>query len=338
MVFPECAASVKASVGSMKFDPAPRRSTLKETGFRFVTAAIWRKHGGMSSSPPLPTFALVIISGALALGLCLVAPTGCAKTGEISRVKAHAAVEELSKAAVVDVEEVRRGLPVGSKQLEAFFADEKAQGDAAAAKHALELARARVQDLRTAKSTFFLLADKSGLILRSDQEHDALSAKNLFSAFDLKPAVSGKYVEARGSMPEAAGVRGRGDGQWAAAVPVFKGNEVVGVYATGWSWSAYAYRLENQLRSRVKSEAADGKTKEPLVYVYVVVEKEAYGAPISPDVNAKAVKESGLMGRASGEAVVDTAQEIDGRDFGIALRRVPALGADVAIAVVRSET
>jgi hypothetical protein len=36
--------------------------------------------------------------------------------------------------------------------------------------------------------------------------------------------------------------------------------------------------------------------------------------------------------------VVDIAQEIEGRDFGIALRRVPALGPDVAIAVVRSET
>ena len=44
------------------------------------------------------------------------------------------------------------------------------------------------------------------------------------------------------------------------------------------------------------------------------------------------------MGRASGEAVVDAAQEIEGRDFGLALKRVPALGADVAIAVVRSET
>ena len=46
----------------------------------------------------------------------------------------------------------------------------------------------------------------------------------------------------------------------------------------------------------------------------------------------------GLMGKANGEVVVDATQEIEGRDFGIALRRAPALGADVAIAVVRSET
>jgi len=244
----------------------------------------------------------------------------------------------LAKAANADVAEVRQGLPVGAKQLEAFFADDKAQGDAAAAKEALNNARGRVQDLRTAKSTFFLLADKNGLILRSDLEHDGLASKNLFSAFELKAATTGKYVEARGSMPEAAGVRGRSDGQWTAATPVMKGAEVGGVYATGWSWSAYAYRLENQLRSTVKSEASAAGTREPLVYVYVVVDKEAYGAPISPEVNAKAVKDSGLLGRASGESVVDAAQEIEGRDFGIALKRVPALGADVAIAVVRSET
>lgn len=287
----------------------------------------------MRPSLPAPTLALLFATLPLSLSL-----GACTKAGETSKQKARSGVELLAKAAATDVEEVRHGLPLGAKQLEPFFADEKAQGDATAAKDALEKARGRVQDLRTAKSTFFLVAGKDGVILRSDLEHDALAGKNVFSGFDLKPAATGKYVEARGSLPEAASVRGRPDGQWAAAVPVMKGTEVAGIYATGWSWSAYAYRLENQLRSTVKSEATEEKTKLPLVYVYVVVEREVYGAPVSPDVNAKAVKDSGLMGRASGETVVDVAQEIEGRDFGIALRRVPALGPDVAIAVVRSET
>jgi hypothetical protein len=265
-------------------------------------------------------------------------PLSCAKTSEVSKKKAHEHVALLARAAQIDVEEVRKGLPLGAKQLESFVAEPKAGEDAAAAKHALETARSRVQDLRTAKSTFFLLADPSGRIWRSDLEHDALADKNLFTAFpELKAGLS-KYTESRGSMAEAAGVRGRPDAQWAAAVPIMKGDQAGGVYATGWSWSAYAYRLENQLRSSVKSEAAAAQTKEPLVYVYIVVEKEAYGAPISPDVNAKAIKNSGLMARAQGETVVEAAQEIEGRDFGIALRRVPALGADVAIAVARSET
>jgi hypothetical protein len=264
---------------------------------------------------------------------------GCTKTGEISKQKARGHVQLLAKAAEVDVEEVRKGLPLGAKQLEKFFAQEKPGENATEAKESLELARNRVQDLRIAKSTFFLAADKAGTILRSDLEHDALAGKNLLASFPgLSAAASGKYTEARGSMAEAAGVRGRSDGQWAAAIPVMKGADVAGIYATGWSWSAYAYRLENQLRSTVKAEAKEASSKEPLVYVYVVVEKEVFGAPISPDVNAKAIKDSGLMGRASGESVVDGAQEIEGREFGLALRRVPALGPDVAIAVVRSET
>lgn len=264
---------------------------------------------------------------------------GCTKTAEISKQKARAHVELLAKAAQVDVEEVRKGLPLGAKQLENFFASAAPGVDATEAKASLELARGRVQDLRTAKSTFFLVADKKGSILRSDLEHDALAGKALFGAFaGLEAAAHGKYVEARGSIPEAAGVRGRSDGQWVAAAPVMKGSDVAGIYATGWSWSAYAYRLENQLRSAVKSEARESATKEPLVYVYVVVEKSVFGAPISPDVNAKAIQDSGLLGRAAGDAIADATQEIEGRDFGLALKRVPALGQDVAIAVVRSET
>lgn len=264
---------------------------------------------------------------------------GCTKSSELSKQKARSHVELLSKAAQLDVLEVQKGLPLGAKQLETYFADGKAGENAATAKEVLQTARSRVQDLRTAKSTFFLFASTQGIILRSDLEHDALAGKSLFAAFgELKAASAGTYVESRGSMAEAAGVRGRSDGQWVAATPILKGAEVAGIYATGWSWSAYAYRLENQLRSAVKSEARESQAKEALVYVYVVVENEVYGAPISPDVTAKAIKASGLLGRATGEAVVDAAQEIEGRDFGLALKRVPALGRDVAIAVVRSET
>jgi hypothetical protein len=273
--------------------------------FRFTRSARFAHFGGFVRRS-LRTRSARFSPFAAAAGLALVfglsiLSLSCAKTGEVSRKKAREHVELLAKAAQVDVEEIRKGLPLGAKQLEAFFSQGKAGEDAAAAKNALELARARVQDLRTAKSTFFLLADMQGSVLRSDQEHDALAGKNLFGAFpDLKAAL-GKYSETRGSMPEAAGVRGRSDGQWAAAIPVVKGSETIGVYATGWSWSAYAYRLENQLRSSVKSDAAANQTKEPLVYVYVVVEKEAYGAPISPDVIAKAITSGGLLGRVRSE-------------------------------------
>jgi hypothetical protein len=267
---------------------------------------------------------------------------GCTKSSEVSRQHARAHVEFLAKAATADVEEVRRGLPLGAKQLEAFFAGEKPGEDAAEAKEALERARGRVQDLRVSKGTFFLVAQADGRILRSDQQHDALADKNLFAGFEaLKMASTGKYVEAHGSIPEAAGVKGRPDAQWAAAISVppepHNAGDVRGVYATGWSWSSYAYRLENQLRSSLRSALAQ-RESEPLVYVYVMVGREVYGAPVSPEVTAKTIKQSEVLRRAGESALVDEAREIEGRDFGLALKRVPALGPGVGIVVVRSET
>jgi hypothetical protein len=111
---------------------------------------------------------------------------------------------------------------------------------------------------------------------------------------------------------------------------------VHGLYVTGWSWSAYAYRLETALRSQLGSEL-EANAKMPLAYVYVVVEKSAFGAPVSPDVNAKAIAE--LDPLAKGGPQPQTYQlEITGREFGLAVVRVPELGERVGIAVLRSET
>ena len=64
----------------------------------------------------------------------------------------------------------------------------------------------------------------------------------------------------------------------------------------------------------------------------------AYGAPVSPEVNAKAILAEKPLEHAQGDAVFAKTVDITGRDFGLAVKRVPALGKDVAIAVLRSET
>lgn len=121
------------------------------------------------------------------------------------------------------------------------------------------------------------------------------------------------------------------------AAPISAGGKVKALYATGFAWSAYAYRLENALRGSVKSGLGSNQ-KEPLLYVYVVVEKQAFGAPVSPEVNAQAILSHDPLGKAQGDAVYSAAIEITGRDFGLGVKRAPALGADVAVAVLRSET
>jgi hypothetical protein len=265
--------------------------------------------------------------------------SGCKKSSAVSAdfAKVHLAV--LHKAVAGDVAEVRSGLPQGAKYLLPVFATGRPPGeDPHGARIALETARNKVQDLRVSKGTFFAVTDASGLVIRDDQEQDALAGHPLLPAFpELQSALVGKYVETRGSLPEASGVRGRSDGQWVAAEPVAASGEVKGLYVTGWSWSSYAYRLEQALAANLRGALAEGQ-KMPLVYVYVIVDKDIFFAPISPEVNARAIAALAPLGHASASQPVSFELEIAGREFGLAVELTPELGKNVALAVLRSET
>ncbi|MCC6902867.1 MAG: hypothetical protein IT377_28105 [Polyangiaceae bacterium] len=273
------------------------------------------------------------LSAVLILGL-----TACDGDKKLSQSKAAEHVASLVETATADVQEIRSGLPEGAKHLVKLFEGTAApKDDLPAVREALDKARNKVQDLRVAKSTFFALVDDQGTVVRNDQDQDLMAGKNALQSFPgLKAALEGKYVETRGSMPEAAKVKGT-DGQWVAAAPIQVGDKVKALYTTGVSWSAYAYRLENSLRSSVRGSMPANK-KEPLIYVYVVVEKQVFGAPVSPEVNAQAIANQDPLGKAQGDAVYSAVIEITGRDFGLGLKRAPALGTDVAVAVLRSET
>jgi len=262
----------------------------------------------------------------------------CDGDKKLSQSKAAEHVVSLVETATGDVQEIKNGLPEGAKHLAKLFEGGAApKDDLPAVREALDKARNKVQDLRVAKSTFFALVDDQGTVLRNDQDQDLMAGKNAFQSFPgLKAALDGKYVETRGSMPEAAKVKGT-DGQWVAAAPIRVGDKTRALYATGFSWSAYAYRLENSLRSSVRSSMPANK-KEPLIYVYVVVDKQVFGAPVSPEVNAQAIATGDPLAKAQGDAVFSSVIEITGRDFGLGIKRAPALGAEVAVAVLRSET
>jgi hypothetical protein len=122
-----------------------------------------------------------------------------------------------------------------------------------------------------------------------------------------------------------------------AAVPVRQEATTRALYATGWSWSAYAYRLENAARSAARSVTTE-QQKMPLLYAYVIVEDAVYGAPVSPDVNARAIRDQGLLGKLRAGEPLTVELEITGRGFGLGAELVPELGDKVAIAVLRSET
>jgi hypothetical protein len=277
----------------------------------------------------------------LALGLvCLGASQlGCEDAGLKSAQLAEAHAGFLAAAVTEDVREVRDGLPRGAPLLAPLFeAALPERPDSESARAALSVARDKVQDLRTAKSTFFAVVTRDGYILRNDREADEMAGKQLFASFPtLASAVERGYTEALGTMPEAAGVRGRPDAQWVAAAPVAAKGQVVGLYLTGWSLAAYAYRLETALRSDVLSNTPSGG-KVPLLYVYVLAGGGAHGAPVAPVVNGEAILRLDPLAKTKGDAVWSAPLDIEGRRFGVAVRRTPALGADMAVAVLRSET
>jgi hypothetical protein len=272
------------------------------------------------------------------VSLCVPLLGGCANDAKKSAAQAQEQVQALEAVVREDVREVRAGLPLGAAELAKSLPAE-GEIDAPTAREALEKTRNKIQDLRIAKSTFFALVAPSGVVIRDDQQQDRLAGKNLVQAFPALTAalLSNVVVETRGSMPEAAEVRGKPDGQWVAAVVVRQGAAARALYATGWSWSAYAYRLENSLRSAARS-AANAQQKEPLLYAFVIVEGDVYGAPVSPEVNARAVHEHIDVAKLKEGVPTKVELEITGRSFGLAAELAPDLGGNVAIAVLRSET
>lgn len=278
-------------------------------------------------------FWTLLFFGALALQL------GCEDQGKKSARLVEADLAHVVAAAQRDVGEVRRGMPAGAQELSRLFAEADPEMPASAdARRELLRLRDDNLDLSAAKSTFFLIAHRDGTILRNNLEEDEMVDQDLFAAYPgSRRALAEDYLEFTGSWELARGVNGRPDAQWLAASRVMVKDKVAGLFVTGWSWSSYAYRLETALRSHVLGETEEGG-KVPLHYVYVIVGGKAYGAPVAPEVNGKAILEQNPLQKAKAEAPLTLELEITHREFGLGLQKVPELGDDVVLAVLRSET
>jgi hypothetical protein len=275
-----------------------------------------------------------------AVAVIALSTLGCEDVGKKSASKAKAHIEFLVKASKRDVEEVRKGLPVGAKLLAPVF-DEVAPERPAAVDVREELLRVRSanDDLDSAKSTFFLVAAADGEILRNNLDTDEMAGKNLFEVYpEAKSARKKGYFEFTGSWEIARGVNGRPDAQWVAVSPILTADgKEAGLFAAGWSWSSYAYRLEMSLRSDILSSTEEGH-KVPLLYVYVLVGEKSYGTPIAPVTNGVELLKLRPHEKVKGEEIWTRPLTIERREFGVAIQRVVELGENVLIAVLRSET
>lgn len=272
-----------------------------------------------------------------------VALGGCRDSGKLSAEEGRANVKLLVELAEKDVGEIERGLPEGAKRMAARLASEKdqdAKANSAQIRSALLKIRQQVPDLGVAKSTFFAFTDERGIAVRNDLEQDTMAGKDLVAAYpEFKKAMTGEaYVSTQGTFPGTPNPQGP-DKEWVAAVPVKReAGTLIGLLVTGWTYRRFAYHLQESLKRDIQDRLLrEGNTgKLPVLYVFLYDRENVYGARGTPQVNEAALRQVNLVEKtATGNSAAPLT--IEGRSFGWAAARVPKLGSDVGIVVLRSE-
>lgn len=268
--------------------------------------------------------------------------SGCKDQGKISAQRATEDVAMLSKLADADVAEIERGLPEGAKRIGALWSAKDGEGDPRedlpAVRAALTKVRRDVPDLNVSKSTFFAVTDDKGVAIRNNLEQDAMAGKDLMALFPELAKAKDGYTVTTGAFPETVGIPFK-DKDWIAAAPIAGSDgKLLGFYITGWTFRRFAYHLQESLRHELSERlrAAGDTGKLPIFYVAVFDRTGVYGAPKTPPVNEKALEDADLVGKTAG-GVHQSSLEIADRAFGYAAARVPKLGADTGIVVLRSE-
>lgn len=265
--------------------------------------------------------------------------TGCGDAAKASEKVAAQRLPGVVALVKEDVGQVRRGLPEGSAKLGKLLGAD-AGADLLGMQRSIASARAGVNDLQFAKSTFFTFVDTTGTAVRSEADPDLLASKSVFASLPklakaIEPA-SG-VVEDFGELKDVH-IRAGDDFTWAAAHPVKddKG-EVKGAFVTGWSLRGLAYHLEEMTKREVVEAAKkEGKKSVPVLYVFVLRGKKAYGAGQTPKVNTEAVEGLDLMSKTQA-GTFTTTLDITGRTFGVAAARTPEYAEDMGVAVIASE-
>ena len=142
-----------------------------------------------------------------------------------------------------DAKQVREGLPKGAEVM-AKHLDRDPADDLEGVKRAIQKARASIDELVVAKSTFFVFVDVKGVVLRSEVEPDLPAGKSLVEAIPGANAMlsaDAKLVEAWGYMDGCRGVNVGGDLQWVMGYPVRSPEgDHEGSFVTVWSLLQYA--------------------------------------------------------------------------------------------------
>lgn len=265
----------------------------------------------------------------------------CGCKGQAKEVAGRAALDDAYLVDLIakDVAEIERGMPQGAARLAPLLADgADPRQDAAGARKALLRMRRDVMDLNVAKSTFFALADTNGIAIRNDLEEDVMAGQNLFSIFAPLAKAKDGFVTAVGAFPGPPGKNGP-DKDWVAAIPVKRSDGSTGaILVTGWSFRYFARHLQSTLESRLldQAKASGNAGRLPVYYVALFDAAGVYSAPLTPQVDEKALAGQDLTAKTASGPYQGTLTITD-RDFGFAAQRTPRLGPDIGVVVLRSE-
>jgi hypothetical protein len=232
---------------------------------------------------------------------------------------------------------VRDGLPEGAKLL-AKQLDTDPGADPEGLRRAIQKARAGVHDLVVAKSTFFVFVDDKGVVLRSEEDPDLAAGKSLIEEVpDAKKILAGGgLIEVWGSMHGLRGYEAGADLEWLVGHPVHSTDgKLSGAFVTGWSLRRYAEYLEVHARQHLEQTAEDKTKPQPLLYVFVVKGKQAYGGKLTPELNSDQLSKMDLVTKAKAGDFREQV-EIEGRKFYVTAKPAPTLADDAAIAVMIS--
>jgi hypothetical protein len=276
---------------------------------------------------------------ALAAALCCLAALaftgGCEDRPRLAGEQGLAVVERLLPLVERDTKQVREGIPEGAKKI-APLLDAEPGADLASLQRAIQKARAAVEGLTFAKSTFFVFVEPSGMVVRSEVDPDLAAGQSLTEPVPEAKKLfepGAKMVELFGRMHGFRGVQNGSDRQWIVGHPVEVDGKLKGAFVTGWSLRSYAHYLEEDTRRYLVKSQGDKPKAIPLVYVFIVHGGEAFGAPVTPDVNAEAVAKLDPVGK-SKTGTFQAELEIEKRAFVVVAKPCPALGPEVAIAAL----
>jgi hypothetical protein len=273
----------------------------------------------------------------VALAFLALAQGACTDQAKKSAERAKVQAEELAAVVSADVDELKRGMPLGAEELAKGLFSGEARAETlepADVRKALRRIRSVVPDLRSAKSTFMALATNEGVGIRSDLEEDRMAGIKLFETFQAFKRAQGPFAITIGTFDEATGPVV--DDDFAAMVPVTVAGAQKAVLLSGWTFRAFARHLQAQAEQTMAEKRKTGAETEkaPVLYVAVADARGAFGSPTTPKVNLEAVTALEPAKLASGTTGT---REIEGRSFGWAVAKAPAMGPEVTVVVLRSD-